>query len=110
MDRDAIHASNIYYLLEREIVPLFYAHSEGGLSSDWVKRMKTSMINLTPGFDARRMVNEYHSQLYEPAHNAFTALRDARYEPAREKATWNARVRQVWDQVRIIESGQSPLG
>ena len=67
-DQDAIHASNIYYLLEREIVPLFYAHSEGGLSSEWVKRMKTSMMNLTPAFDARRMVHDYATQLYDPAH------------------------------------------
>src|SRR5450631_357108 len=48
-DQDAIHASNIYYLLEREIVPLFYANSENGVSSEWLKRMKTSMKNLTPG-------------------------------------------------------------
>src|SRR6185312_14614472 len=67
-DQDAIHASNIYYLLEREIVPLYYANSEGGVSTEWVKRMKTSMTNLTPAFDARRMVHDYTTQLYEPAH------------------------------------------
>ena len=67
-DQDGIHASNIYYLLENEIVPLFYAQSEGGLSSEWVRRMKESMINLTPWFDARRMVHEYTKRLYDPAH------------------------------------------
>ena len=49
-DQDDIHASNIYYLLESEIVPLFYAQSEGGLSSDWVSRMKECMTNLSPAF------------------------------------------------------------
>src|SRR5665213_3121085 len=62
-DQDAIHATNIYYLLENEIVPLYYAHSEGGLSPECVKRMKTSMINLTPAFDARRMVHDYAANL-----------------------------------------------
>src|SRR5277367_2308585 len=66
-DQDAIHATNIYYLLENEIVPLYYAQSEGGLSSEWVKRMKISMMNLTPAFDARRMVHDYMTELYNPA-------------------------------------------
>ena len=78
-DQDAIHASNIYYLLEREIVPLFYAHSEGGLSSEWVKRMKTSMKNLTPGFDARRMVHDYTTQLYDPAHQHWQQMRGEQF-------------------------------
>ena len=78
-DQDAIHASNIYYLLEREIVPLFYAHSEGGLSSEWVKRMKTSMINLTPAFDARRMVHDYAAQLYDPAHENWLRVQGERF-------------------------------
>jgi glycogen phosphorylase len=109
-DQDAIHASNIYYLLEREIVPLFYAHSEGGLSSDWVKRMKTSMINLTPGFDARRMVNEYTTQLYDPAHEHWQELRANNFEDARRRSKWNARVRQIWPEVNFVDMGPAPSG
>ncbi|MEP6717394.1 MAG: alpha-glucan family phosphorylase, partial [Terriglobia bacterium] len=73
-DQDAIHASNIHYLLESEIVPLFYAQSEGGPSSEWIRRMKDCMVNLTPRFDARRQVHEYAELLYNPAHRKWGAM------------------------------------
>lgn len=107
-DQDAIHASNIYYLLEREIVPLFYAQSEGGLSSEWVKRMKTCMMNLTPAFDARRMVSEYVTQLYDPAHMHWEQLRANDFEEARRRSRWNSRVRDIWPQVNFVDMGPAP--
>ncbi len=109
-DQDAIHASNIYYLLENEIVPLFYAQSEGGLSSDWVRRMKESMINLTPRFDARRMVDDYSRKLYDPSHANWMWMEGGNFEEARSRARWNERVREVWPQVRFVEMGQAPGG
>ncbi|HZL57184.1 MAG TPA: alpha-glucan family phosphorylase, partial [Bryobacteraceae bacterium] len=81
-DQDDIHASNIYYLLESEIVPLFYAQAEGGLSSDWVRRMKDCMMNLTPRFDARRMVHEYAEELYNPAHRNWTQMASGAFSEA----------------------------
>jgi starch phosphorylase len=109
-DQDPIHASNIYYLLESEIVPLFYAQAEGSLSSDWVKRMKECMMNLTPRFDARRMVNDYDEQLYGPAHRNWQQMSGSGYEEARRRADWNARVRDVWAQVNFVEMGPAPSG
>lgn len=109
-EQDAIHAGNIYYLLEREIAPLFYARSENGLSSDWVKRMKTSMVNLTPGFDARRMVHDYATQLYDPAHANWAHLRAGNFEGARRRAQWNARIRTIWSEVNFVEVGDAPSG
>jgi starch phosphorylase len=110
-DQDAIHASNIYYLLEREIVPLFYAQSQGGGgTSDWVRRMKESMINLTPNFDARRMVHEYTERLYDPAHANWEKFRARDFEDARARAKWNARVRDIWPQVGFIGMGPAPVG
>jgi starch phosphorylase len=109
-DQDSIHASNIYYLLESEIVPTFYAQSEGGLSSDWVRRMKECMINLTPRFDARRMVHEYSEQLYNPAHRNWKEVAAGNFAAARERAQWNARVREIWPQVNFVDMGPAPTG
>lgn len=109
-EQDAIHASNIYYLLEREIVPLFYASSEGGVSSEWVKRMKTSMMNLTPAFDARRMVHDYTTQLYDPANSHWEQVQENNFEAARERSKWNARVRDIWPQVNFTDLGPAPQG
>jgi starch phosphorylase len=109
-DQDVIHASNIYYLLEREIVPMFYANAEAGVSSEWVKRMKTSMMNLTPAFDARRMVHDYTTQLYDPAHSHWEQMRKNDFEDARERSKWNARVREIWPRVSFVDLGPAPPG
>ena len=109
-DQDAIHATNIYYLLENEIVPLYYAQSQGGLSSEWVRRMKQSLMNLTPQFDARRMLDDYTRKLYNPSHANWMWMEGGNFEEARSRARWNARVREVWPQVRFIDMGLAPSG
>jgi glycogen phosphorylase len=110
-EQDSIHASAIYYLLENEIVPVFYDRREQqGVPREWIRRVKQSIMNLSPRFDAKRMVGDYMSQLYEPAHSAYQALRTGRFEPARQKARWNARIREVWEKVRFTEMGPAPSG
>ncbi|MDQ6665251.1 MAG: alpha-glucan family phosphorylase, partial [Acidobacteriota bacterium] len=109
-DQDGLHASAIYYLLENEIVPMFYDRREHGSSTEWMRRVKQCIMNITPRYDARRMVTEYNDQLYAPAHDAFMELSARNFEKARERASWNARVRQVWDRVNFVEMGPAPIG
>jgi starch phosphorylase len=109
-EQDSIHSSAIYYLLENEIVPMFYEHRDSAAGNEWMRRMKQSLLYLSPMFDCRRMVTEYMTQLYEPAHAAFTILRKGNFESAREKSRWNTRVKQVWDRVRIVETNPAPIG
>src|SRR5262249_4015655 len=103
-----MHSSAIYYLLENEIAPMFYAHRDNPGGDDWMKRVKQSLRYLSQQFDARRMVPEYNNELYQPAHSAFADLRRNNFEHAREKALWSARVNQSWDRVRIVESTPAP--
>ena len=109
-EQDGIHSSAVYYQLENEIVPMFYERRESTAGNEWLRRVKQSLIYLSPQFDCRRMVTEYMTQLYEPAHCAFTLLRAGNFEHAREKALWNARVMQAWDHVRIVETSPAPVG
>jgi starch phosphorylase len=108
-DQDALHASAIYSLLENEIVPMFYEHREH-TPREWVRRMKQSLVHISPTFDCRRMVREYMTELYEPAHSQHVRILQGSYNPAREKARWNARIREVWDRVRFVEAGPGPDG
>jgi starch phosphorylase len=109
-DQDGIHSSAIYYLLENEIVPMFYERREQSGQNEWMRRMKQSLMYLSAQFDCRRMVTEYMTQLYEPAHAADAILRRSNFENAREKALWNSRVNEVWDRVRIVETSPAPVG
>jgi starch phosphorylase len=107
-EQDSIHSSAIYYLLENEIGPMFFERRENA-GREWMRRMKQSLMYLGPHFSARRMVTEYMTQLYQPAHASFTTLRKGDYSYARERAQWNVRVGQVWDRVRIVEASPRRL-
>jgi starch phosphorylase len=102
-DQDALHASAIYYLLENEIVPMFFEQREQ-TPREWVRRMKQSLMHITPQFDCRRMVREYMTELYTPAHQAHLRMHESNHELAREKVRWNQRVREVWDRVRFVDA------
>ena len=70
---DAIEAEALYDLLEREVIPEFYARDEQGIPSAWVARMRESMARLTPRFSANRAVRDYTEQYYLPAAAAYRA-------------------------------------
>src|SRR5258708_39696733 len=89
---------------------MYYDRREHATQNEWMRGVNQSLRYLTPLSDCRRMVNEYMTQLYEPAHAAFSVLLKGNFEPAREKAVWNARVAEVWDRVRIVETSPAPLG
>ncbi|HVX66242.1 MAG TPA: alpha-glucan family phosphorylase [Bryobacteraceae bacterium] len=108
-DQDEAHASAIYSMLENELVPAFYERDQG-VPREWIRRMKRSLMYLSPQFNCQRMVEEYSAQLYEPAHLAWTDVRADSYAKARQKAQWNAQVRKVWDQVQFAELGTPPNG
>jgi len=105
-DQDALHASAIYYLLENEIVPMFYEQREQ-TPREWMRRVKQSLAYISPRFDARRMVREYMTELYEPAHIQFLRAHADDFKLIRDKARWNGRVRQLWDRVKFVETAQS---
>jgi len=90
-------------------VPLFFENRDH-TPREWIKRVKRSLKHLSYQFDARRMISEYMSELYHPAHLAYTRLRQGGFQEVRERVSWTARVRQVWDSVRFVETGSAPIG
>jgi starch phosphorylase len=108
-DQDALHASTIYYLLEKEIVPIFYDRRDQTSSAEWIRRSKLAIMNITPEFDARRMVADYDRMLYQPAHAADTEVREGNLALAHDRAKWSARINQVWDRVAFLETAAQPI-
>jgi starch phosphorylase len=107
-DQDEIHARAIYSILENEIVPMYYQDRESGVPVEWIRRVKQSLKHLSYRFNSGRMVAEYMSHLYEPAHQAYLETSHDCFQPARQRANWNLRVQQVWDKIGFLEIGPGP--
>ena len=103
-DRDDAHAAGIYSSLENEIVPMYYDR-EQGVPEEWMRRVKQSLRLVSANFNCQRMVDEYRSQLYEPAHRAFEIISDGRFQAARERVRWSRTVVEKWPRVRFIDCG-----
>lgn len=104
-ERDDSHAASVYSLLENEIVPLYYENREHGIPMEWMRRVKQSLKHVSANFNCQRMVEEYRDQLYLPAHAAFELMREAQFEPARERVRWSRRVAEAWPLVHFKLSG-----
>jgi starch phosphorylase len=107
-DQDEIHSSSILSTLQNEIVPLYYESREEGVPMEWMHRVKQSLMRLSPRFNCQRMLNEYLTQLYTPAHAAYLEVSRKNFELARERAKWNADVQRSWDRVNFVEIGPGP--
>jgi glycogen phosphorylase len=58
-EQDAIEANNLYDLLEKEIIPMYYDYP-----ARWLSIVKNSMQDIIPYFDSNRMAAEYYEKMY----------------------------------------------
>src|SRR5205085_2938342 len=103
---DRIEAELLYDVLEREVVPLFFAReSASGIPHAWVARMKQSIAKLVPRFNTVRMVKEYTQRMYVPAMERGSELAADDLAGAAALATWKRRVHESWSGVRVVDVG-----
>jgi starch phosphorylase len=62
--QDHLHASELYRLLEEEVVPAFYDRDDDGIPRAWLERLRASMKTNGPRFSASRMLRDYENELY----------------------------------------------
>ncbi|MCT2976268.1 alpha-glucan family phosphorylase [Propionibacterium freudenreichii] len=98
-ERDRMEAESLYQIIERDVVPKFYARDANGLPTGWITMMRETMEGLGPKILATRMVRDYVTDLYTPAAQSASALLDN--DVAANLAAWKQRVRQAWDGVAI---------
>ncbi len=105
-DRDKTDATSLYRVLEQEIIPMYYRQSEG-ISSDWVRKMKESMVSLIPKFSMSRMLEEYLKLVYEPTHKRGCRFVQNRFEVAKRVADYKQFIRDHWRAVRVYSTEMS---
>jgi starch phosphorylase len=93
---DAVEAEALYGLLEREVIPEFYARDEQGIPTAWIARMRESMARLTPRFSANRAVCEYTEQHYLPAASTYLARAADKGAIGRQVVDWQHVLEQQW--------------
>ena len=98
---DAVEADALYDLLEREVVPEFYARNQSGIPTAWIKRMRESMARLTPRFSADRTVREYTEQHYLPAATAYHLRIANKGAIGRQIVDWQHAVDRKWGGLRF---------
>jgi starch phosphorylase len=99
--QDQVEAEALYGVLERDVIPVFYDRGANGLPRRWIARMKASIGTLCHFYNTHRMVGEYMERFYMPAATRYRQLAADGMARARALATWKARVREGWPQVRI---------
>jgi len=99
--QDEVESRDIYNLLEREIVPLFYDRGPDNLPHGWLEKMKAAMCHLSPIFNSHRMVQEYTDQFYISASRRYNELSRDEMQGAKGLAQWRDKIMTNWDQIRI---------
>ncbi len=67
-EQDKADSDSIYNILENKIIPTYY-NKENGISKDWIRYMKNSIISTGGNYSMARMIAEYTSKLYIPLCN-----------------------------------------
>ena len=98
---DATEAEALYALLEREVIPEFYARDERGIPRRWVARMRESMARLTPTFSTNRAVRQYTDEHYLSAADAFRQRAENRGSLGADLVAWRAELAKHWSALRF---------
>jgi len=101
--QDEIESRAMYELLEREVIPAFYARSRDGTPREWIRMMKASMRRLCPIFNTHRMLEDYVDGFYVPAAVLHQKMQRERNQTAESFARWKQKVQTHWKEVRIQE-------
>jgi glycogen phosphorylase len=100
--QDQLESADIYDVLERDIVPLFYDRGMDRLPREWVTRMQATIERICPFVNMHRVMRDYTNDFYVPSVMQYRALVEPQMSGARELAAWRNRVTREWGQVCAV--------
>lgn len=99
-DQDNADSESLYRTLENKIIPLYYENRKNGLSEEWVKVMKNSIITTGGKYSTARMLVDYTTKMYMPLcdlyNNYYSSL-----ENVADYCEWKERIKKSWDKIEI---------
>ena len=63
-EQDRVDSANLYKVLTKQVVPMFFNRDVNGIPREWLKRVRHAMATLVPQFTTDRMVKEYTNKYY----------------------------------------------
>lgn len=107
-NRDRVQAEELYALLENKIIPEFYDRDTQGIPRAWVKRIRESMVQLTPRYSTNRVVKEYTEKYYLPCAKKYTERAANGAQKARDLFDWNTKLSLHWSKCRFGDLNIEP--
>ncbi|MFZ4693709.1 MAG: alpha-glucan family phosphorylase [Verrucomicrobiia bacterium] len=101
--QDEVDTASLYNILDRQVVPLYYAKPDGRLPLAWIDLMRESIRSVCPVFNTWRMVQEYTERCYVPASEHGARLHANGFKEACDLANWNEEIRKAWHAVTVRE-------
>ena len=100
--QDQLDAATIYQMLEKEIIPLYYAKNSKGYSPEWVETIKNSVTKITPRFTTKRMMDDYFDRFYLKLAKRHRHLVANNYAKAREIVSWKENIASHWNDIEVV--------
>ncbi len=99
--QDELDASTIYYMLEQEIIPLYYDQQDE-IPHRWVQYIKNSLCQIAPEFTTKRMITDYLNRFYIPQAKRGSVLKADDFKAAKDLTVWKSKVCNIWDKIQVI--------
>ena len=100
--QDIADSESIYYKLENEIIPAYYNKDKNGISQEWMKLMKNSIMSTGGEFSTSRMVVDYTQKLYMPlcnlSHEYFSNI-----DTVNAFENWKKDIYKNWDDIKLSQ-------
>ena len=111
--QDQLDAATIYQMLEKEIIPMYYAKNSKGYSPEWIQTIKNSVTKITPRFTTKRMMDDYFEKFYNKLAKRHALLGADNYKVAKEIVAWKQNIVAHWDEIEVVNStfdaGDAPV-
>ncbi|MDH7598603.1 MAG: alpha-glucan family phosphorylase [Sedimentisphaerales bacterium] len=101
--KERAEATQIYDLLEQEIIELYYDRNEEGIPEKWVAMMKASISSIFRFVNMNRVLLDYQDKFYVPALQYMQALSSDDYRQLRQAIQQRQAIISAWEKIRFIE-------
>ncbi len=101
-EQDIADSESIYSILENVIIPTYYEKDKNGISPEWMKLMKESIMSTGAEFSTSRMVADYTNKLYMPLINISRDYFN-NIDTVKEYDAWKKSMYANWDDITITQ-------